>query len=379
MLIVMLLYIHVPFCRRKCHYCAFSSQAHIPELEQIYLEALKKEALLRGDQIRGKTVTSIYLGGGTPTLLSASALAGIINLAAASFSLAGGLELSIEANPETIEDKSYPSALKKTGVNRVSLGVQSLDDEALTSLGRGHSSGQALRAARIVRQAGIDNLSIDLIWGLPGQTLRKWIDDLKTVAGLGPKHLSCYGLTLEPGTPLAQKVENNEIQLPDESTQSRMYIHGAEFLESEGILQYEVSNFARMGYSCMHNIGYWEGKQFLGLGPSAVSSVNGVRWMNPSNVKDYARLADSSFMTLDAEKIKDPEMINEQIMLALRTSKGLKLSDYRLLTGHDFYPRHRSLIRALHKNHLVRMANGYLRLTKNGMLVSNSIIERFIS
>lgn len=375
----MLLYIHIPFCLRKCNYCAFFSQPHSRELEQIYLGALKKEIDLRGSQARGTILTSIYLGGGTPTVLSVSGLARIIDLVTDGFSLDPGMEFTIEANPETIAGKGHVLALKEMGVNRLSLGVQALDDEVLTLLGRKHSSGQAVKAARTAREAGIDNLSLDLIWGLPGQTLRGWIETLKAVVKLQPRHLSCYGLTLEPGTPLSAWVEKNEVRLPGDELQSRMYIHGAEYLESEGYLQYEVSNFARMGYASVHNTGYWDGKDFLGLGPSAVSSVAGARWKNPAGIEDYAGLARSSFQGLAEEEIKGRKLVNERIMMSLRTSKGLNLKEYRHLSGESFCHRFGSLISILHQNHLVRLANGYLRLTKNGMLVSNSIIERFMS
>ncbi len=375
----MLLYIHIPFCRRKCHYCAFSSQVHVPEMEKLFLKSLKTELRIRADQFRGDEIGSFYLGGGTPTLISPSTLGEIIELAEANFSFAPDLEMTIEANPETIEDPEGLKALKALGINRLSLGVQSLDDQTLFKLGRGHTSAQALRAAQGVLQAGIDNLSVDLIWGLPGQTVQNWLEDLKAVVRLSPRHVSCYGLTLEPGTVMARQVEAGAAVLPDEVQQSRMYILGAEFLESEGFLQYEVSNFSRMGYACRHNTGYWEGEPFLGLGPSAVSSVHGMRWMNPPMVRDYARLSRNRFQGVDREEVKGQALINERIMLALRTSRGLKLSDYRGLTGHDFCSRFNPLIRMLRKNHLVRLANGYLRLTKNGMLVSNSIIERFIN
>lgn len=375
----MLLYIHVPFCRRKCHYCAFSSHVYTPELEQAYLEALEKEAATRGEQVKGKKISSIYLGGGTPTLLSFHSLARIIDLAKSRFSIDSGIEFTIEANPETILEKKFPADLKKLGVNRLSLGVQCLDDGILTMLGRGHTSIQAMKAAEIVREAGIDNLSLDLIWGLPGQTLEKWLEDLKKVVRLGPAHISCYGLTLEQGTLLERQVQRKETELPEDYLQARMYAYGGDYLESQGFRQYEVSNFARQGYSCMHNSGYWEGQEFLGLGPSAVSCVAGFRWKNPENVDEYQRQAQSSFKGLDMENITGREMINERIMLSLRTSKGLRLGEYSELTGKDFLDMFGDLVNSLCRNKLAVLSNGRLSLTRTGMLVSNSIIERFIS
>ncbi len=375
----MLLYIHVPFCRSKCLYCAFSSQVYTPELEQSYFQALAKEIRIRGDQAGGKEISSIYLGGGTPTLLSALLLTKIIDLAASHFSLAPELEFTVEANPEDIKDKDYPSALKDLGVNRLSLGVQSLDDEILARLGRRHTADQAMRAAVLVREAGLDNLSLDLIWGLPGQTLEGWMEDLETALILDPKHVSCYGLTLEPDTPLARMNEAGQTLLPEDHVQSRMYLLGGQFLESKGLMQYEVSNFARQGFICRHNTGYWEGEEFLGLGPSAVSTVKGIRWKNPGKIQDYSELAESSFKNMELEELDGRKLANERIMLCLRTTKGLKLSDYKESTGEDFLDRFRDQVNALCKNKLAVLSEGRLSLTKTGMLVSNSIIERFIS
>ncbi len=375
----MLLYIHVPFCRSKCLYCAFFSQVYTPELEQSYFQALAKEIRIRGDQAGGKEISSIYLGGGTPTLLSALLLTKIIDLAASHFSLAPELEFTVEANPEDIKDKDYPSALKDLGVNRLSLGVQSLDDEVLARLGRRHTADQAMRAAVLVREAGLDNLSLDLIWGLPGQTLEGWMEDLETALILDPKHVSCYGLTLEPDTPLARMNEAGQTLLPEDHVQSRMYLLGGQFLESKGLMQYEVSNFARQGFICMHNAGYWEGEEFLGLGPSAVSTVKGIRWKNPGKIQDYSELAESSFKNMELEELDGRKLANERIMLCLRTTKGLKLSDYQESTGEDFLDRFRDQVNALCKNKLAVLSKGRLSLTKTGMLVSNSIIERFIS
>jgi oxygen-independent coproporphyrinogen-3 oxidase len=350
-----------------------------PELEQAYLNALEKEAAIRAEQVKGKNFSSIYLGGGTPTLLSIHSLTRIIDMAESLFSIDSALEFTIEANPETIPDKNFPADLKKLGVNRLSLGIQCLDDGILARLGRGHTSIQALKAAEIVREAGIDNLSLDLIWGLPGQTLEKWLEDLTKVVRLGPTHISCYGLTVEQGTLLELQIKRKELELPEDHVQARMYFYGGDYLESQGFWQYEVSNFAKQGYSCMHNNGYWEGQEFLGLGPSAVSCVERLRWKNPENIDEYSRQAQRSFKGLDVENIVGREMINERIMLSLRTSRGLRLGEYSELTGGEFLDRFGNLVNSLCMNKLAVLSNGRLSLTRTGMLVSNSILERFIS
>lgn len=375
----MLLYIHVPFCRRKCRYCAFFSGTHTPELERAYLDALKKEALIRGGQFRGRRVSSIYLGGGTPTLLSLSALSEITDLAAAAFSLDPALEFTIEANPETIPDKNRARALMGIGVNRMSLGVQTLEDDILFKLGRGHSAQQALQAAGFVRESGMDSLGLDLIWGLPGQTLQSWLRDLRVLMKYRPEHISCYNLTLEPGTPLAREAAAGKVPLPRDDIQALMYREGGAYLESKGLLRYEVSNFARRGHFCRHNSGYWEGKDYIGLGPSAVSTADGRRWMNPRGVEEYSSLGHSSFEGLEAEEIKGASLVRERVMLALRTAGGLSLRLYHDLTGKDFLREFGFLVKALEEKKLARVENGFFCLTGSGMLVSNSIIERFIT
>lgn len=205
------------------------------------------------------------------------------------------------------------------------------------------------------------------------------MEDLKKALSLEPKHVSCYGLTLEPGTPLARMKEAGQTLLPEDHVQSRMYLLGGQFLESRGLMQYEVSNFARQGFICRHNTGYWEGEEFLGLGPSAVSTVEGLRWKNPDLIGDYAELADRSFKNMELEELDARKLANERVMLSLRTTKGLKLSDYQKSTGEDFLDRFRDQVSALCKNKLAVLSEGRLSLTKTGMLVSNSIIERFIT
>lgn len=374
----MLLYIHVPFCRRKCHYCAFFSLPHSPDLESPYLKALKNEIAFRGEQLQNRKISSIYIGGGTPTLLSIISLGKIMDEVRSCFCLNKNIEFTLEANPETIKEPDYLSSLRDQGINRISLGVQSLDDEILYVLGRRHTSAEAIRAAGMLQNAGFENLSIDLIWGLPGQSLKMWMQDLRTVVKMRPKHVSCYGLSVEPGTMLGQQLEQEQVELPEEHFQAKMYVHGAEYLESESFLHYEVSNFSRMGYVCQHNTGYWEGRDYIGLGPSAVSCVDGFRWKNPCSIDDYSGLTQDSFSGLGIEDLGHEAKLREKIMLSLRTSKGLNLKEYRQWTGHDFCRRFGPLLKALHSSNLIRMTNGYVRLTKNGMLVSNSIIERFI-
>ena len=372
----MLLYIHVPFCRSKCRYCAFVSRPLDMAEVEVYAAALPLEIRQFGKKLGRPKVETVYFGGGTPSLLPAWALSRIMPEIGKHFDLHPAVEWTFEANPDSALDVDYLRTLASYGVNRISLGVQSFSDAALQRLGRPHNAKTALAAVNAVRQAGFANLSLDLIWGLPNQREGAWQEDLKMAVRLRPEHLSCYGLTLEPGTPLAAEAEEGGLELPTESEQGRMYVHGAEFLEEQGYLQYEISSFARMGFQSRHNSGYWEGRDYLGLGPGAVSTLSGVRHENPGDVREWAALARTGRCGAGGVALTREERVREYVMLSLRTAKGLRLSIYRRLTGIDFLKENEGLLTALRQKELIRLSNGHLRLTKNGFLVSNLILER---
>ncbi len=276
----MLLYVHVPFCRSKCRYCAFYSEVMDMGALEVYAGALVKEMRLWSKRLSKPKVSTVYFGGGTPSLLPGWALSRIMPELNKCFVLEKTTEFTFEANPDSAVDEGYLGRLRDYGVNRLSIGVQSLSDANLTALGRPHGAGAALQAFALARRAKFANISLDFLWGLPGQRVSKWLEELKTAVKLRPEHLSCYGLTVEPDTPLEADVESGETELPEENVQGRMFILGAEYLEAEGYLQYEISNFARMGFQSRHNLGYWEGRDYLGLGPTAVSTMSGARHEN---------------------------------------------------------------------------------------------------
>lgn len=374
----MLLYFHVPFCRRKCRYCAFHSveaRGHAPL--QGYVETLLREMALWADRLGPVPVSTIFFGGGTPSLLPARTVGAILDRAARHFRIEPGAEISLEANPESLLQRGQAAGLASAGINRLSMGVQSLDDTMLALLGRPHRARDAVNAYRTARNAGFTNVGLDFIWGLPGQRASQWIAQLREVLQLKPDHLSCYGLTLEPGTPLADDCDAGRLELPPEREQSIMFMRGAELLEEAGYIHYEISNFARMGFQCRHNLGYWEGEEYLGLGPSATSTLAGLRWTNPADGEEWASQIARNAIAQDAERLDTATRVLELIMLRLRTARGLRVKAYRELTGRHFLRDHRSLVHLLHKSGLIRIRDGYLRLTRNGMLVSNAILERF--
>jgi oxygen-independent coproporphyrinogen-3 oxidase len=372
----MLLYIHVPFCRGKCRYCSFVSRPMDMAEVEVFAAALPLEMRHWGKKLGRPRVETVYFGGGTPSLLPPWALSRIMPEIGRHFDLDPAVEWTFEANPDSALDGQYLKSLLKYGVNRLSLGVQSLSDADLRFLGRPHDAAGAVAAYGLARQAGFKNISLDFIWGLPGQREAAWLETLKVAVNLRPEHLSCYGLTVEPGTPLAEDVAAGDAVLPPEGEQGRMFVHGAEFLEEQGYLQYEISNFARMGFVSRHNSGYWEGRDYLGLGPGAVSTLGSLRFENPGDVRQWAALARAGKCGETAEALTPAERVREMVMLSLRTAKGLRLAAYRKTTGRDFIKDNEALVTALRQKDLIRLSAGHLRLTKNGFLVSNVILER---
>lgn len=376
----MLLYIHVPFCRSKCAYCSFFSVPLADDLSlNAYVRLLIQEISFWGQKLDRPVISSIYCGGGTPSLLPLSAWERIAQALHKAFVFQPGLEWSMEANPDSCVDPLALRGLRTLGVNRLSLGVQSLENTQLRRLGRMHTAAQAMQAFDLARWAGFENISLDLIWGLPGQRLRGWLQTLEKVIRLQPEHLSCYGLSVEPDTALADFVASGEVALPGETEQAKMFLQGAELLEAKGLLQYEISNFSRMGYICRHNQGYWEGLDYLGLGPAAVSTLRDRRWENPRDLSGYARMTHSGRLGEDAQELSPRQRLKELVMLRLRTTRGLHLKAYAKMREMCFLREHRPLIQALRQNELIRIRDGYMRLSKTGMLVSNAILERFLA
>lgn len=374
----LLLYVHVPFCRGKCRYCAFHSEPltmdSMEDMER-YAEAVAREASLWGRRLGRPPLRTVYFGGGTPSVLPEYALERVMRALRDAFDLSECQEFTFEANPDSVH-LNYLRELRDYGVNRLSLGVQSLSDEELAFLGRPHNAMQAVQAFHTARAAGFANVSLDLIWGLPRQNATTWLKTLKQIVELKPEHISAYGLSIEPGTPLEAEDRDGNLRLPEEDMLAKLYIHGGQFLEEHGYLQYEISNFARMGFASKHNLGYWAGRDYLGLGPAAVSTLGGKRWTNPAALHDHEFQVQACGMGSQAESIDKATRLRERVMLALRTTRGLNLREHDARAGGNFLERHRRLVTLLRNNGLARVSRGFLSLTRSGMLVSDSIIEK---
>lgn len=378
----MLIYIHVPFCRVRCRYCAFYSaplgrnvEASGSPVVRDYLDTLFLELAHWGDRFSGREVSSIFFGGGTPSLLPPRIVGIVLERLSRAFTLAPRAEITLEANPESLRGVEKVREYRKAGVNRLSLGIQSLDESMLRMLGRPHKARDSMHAVFEAREAGFTNINVDLMWGLPGQSVRQWMQTLKDVVRMDPNHISAYGLSLEAGTPLELDCSEGRLSLPPERDQNIMFMEGAAFLEEHGYLHYEISNFARMGFECRHNLGYWDGVEYLGLGPSATSTIEGLRWTNPAGQRAWDAKVRQKRLDENPEKITPPVRVLEMLMLRLRTARGLHLKAYKEQIGREFLTDHRRMVQALHENKLIRIRDGYIRLTRSGMLVSNAVLS----
>jgi oxygen-independent coproporphyrinogen-3 oxidase len=384
-----LLYIHVPFCRKKCAYCGFYSLPQEGEragtkLIADYAAHLMRELRLTAEHTGRVPVETVFFGGGTPSLLPGKLIGDIVRMIHKLFILEDSAEISAEANPDSALDNGWLFEARRAGVNRLSLGVQSFDDDTLALLGRAHSSRAAQAAFETARTAGFSNISLDLMWALPGlsphaQTQSGWLKQLKLAADLKPEHISTYGLALEPDCALEKAQAGGLIALPTEKEQASMYLAGADYLESQGYMQYEISNFARMGFECRHNIGYWEGKEYLGLGPAAVSTTGNTRRTNVADLQQWRQALAAGGSAHSLEELDDSTKAKEMLMLRLRMNKGLKLKDWQKAAGQSVMHACGPLIALLQKNGLASIRSGRLRLTRSGMLASSTIIAHFFA
>jgi oxygen-independent coproporphyrinogen-3 oxidase len=359
------LYIHIPFCPNICPYCAFYKESAGRERVETFLDALLKEADAWSHRLRPRT---IFLGGGTPSSLSIPQLEKLLDGLRSRLDLSDLGEWSIEMNPATVApDKA--TLLRSSGINRVSMGVQSWDDSVLRSLGRTHDAAKAEESFHILRGAGFDNLSIDLIFGVPGQSLASWSESLERSLRLAPEHLSAYGLTYEEDTEFFRKLGRGEMA-PDEGLEADQFELTARLLGDAGYLQYEVSNYALPGRESRHNSAYWQGKDYLGLGPSAFSTVGSRRWRNIRETGIYSETTLAEKTAVDFEEVVTPELRSrEQAAFGIRTLRGLPTEDSAPWTDD---------LGKLQDQGLVTRSGSSWVLTPRGRLLADTVAEVFI-
>ena len=366
------IYIHIPFCRSKCDYCDFYSLAGREERMDDYQKALITHIKEASPQARGWQVDTVYFGGGTPSFYGEKRLRELLRLIAKRFDLAKDAEITVECNPDSVDLKML-QALRKAGVNRLSLGVQSACDQDLQNLHRPHTFEQAVQAVTMARQAKFQNLSLDLIYGLPGQTMEGWQNTVEQILALKPEHLSCYGLKVEAGTPLDYRVSRGE-RLPDDDQQADMYLWAVDRLAQEGFRQYEISNFARSGFQSRHNLKYWMGHPYIGFGPGAHSDFGGRRYSFLRDLEGYITGVLGGGVVIDSsDLIPSRERGSEYLMLRLRTTRGIEEWEYRREFFLNFDPIEQKLEEYEHQGWAERHDRRW-NLTPKGFLVSNQLI-----
>ncbi|MCA9868006.1 MAG: radical SAM family heme chaperone HemW [Anaerolineae bacterium] len=399
------LYLHIPFCRRRCSYCDFNTYTTLGDLQADYVAALAREIELVGARGGRPPVHTLFFGGGTPSLLTLPQVAALLAAARAAFAVDAAAEITMEANPGTV-DETYLAGVRALGVNRLSFGVQSALPGELALLGREHDFAAAVAAVDAARAAGFDNLNLDLIYGLPGQTVADWQRTLDAVLPIGVEHISLYCLTIEPGTPLQRALHHGTINAPDPDTAADQYEIACTALAAAGFDHYEISNWARPGRECRHNVVYWRNEPYLGLGAGAHGSAGGYRYQVVRQPRTYIRRMDGDPQPLTADardsspvtrhsslatpfplspavaahhRVDDDEAMSDTAITQLRLlSEGLDLDGFALRFGRPFDEVYGDTVRQLVGWDLLRRRDGRLLLTDKGRFLSNQVFYRFV-
>lgn len=372
------LYIHIPFCAQKCAYCDFVSFTCDKDFRQIYMETLCKELDLIGLQKNKPHIKTIFIGGGTPSLLSIREIQMLGACLQRNFNLDGLLEFTIESNPGTVEGEKLMK-WRQIGVDRVSMGVQSMNDDLLKKLGRIHSAQVARESFHIIRSSGIENINLDLMFGLPDQTIEDLKETLDEVLALGPDHISAYSLKIEEDTPFERMLDKKELRLPSEEEDREMYHFLIEALKDKGFKHYEISNFALEGKACKHNLVYWKGAPYFAAGLAAHGYVDGVREGNHTDFAKYKEAVEKGQKPVQTrELISCEEAAFEYIMLGLRLSEGVDLRDFQNQFGYKMQDRFKDVIQRQLDQGLVRLTDDYLALTAYGLDVSNQVMADYM-
>lgn len=371
------LYLHVPFCHTRCHFCAFTLQIHREDRVQRYLRAVSNEMRLHADRqsLAGRKLDTVYFGGGTPTALSPSQLLTILGQVRDALGVDETAEISVEAHPDTVSEEGLRQ-LAGAGFTRISFGAQSMDDGELLQIGRRTSGNRTEAAVRMARAAGFANINLDLIYGVPGQTLEGWLATLEAVLALEPAHLSCYALTVEEKTRLHIDVRRGDVAEPDAALQNEMEDAAARRLADAGFIRYEISNYARPGLACRHNLLYWQGHDYLGLGPSAQSYLEGRRCGNVDSVEDYDRMLEEGRLPIaESEFLSAEQRQRERIVFGLRLIEGV---DKALLRHEPPDRAWRQTLEQLTRRGLLEERAGRLRLTDEGRRFADSVAVELI-
>lgn len=370
------IYIHIPFCVKKCGYCDFYSVKWDEESENKYIHSAINEIKSYNELSSKYVVDSIYIGGGTPSIINPKNLEKIISTIRCLFTVEENSEISMEANPNSLWEniKTYG----EIGINRLSIGIQSLNDNILKRIGRIHNSKEALQAIDRAISFGFENINADVMFNIPGQTVDDINDTISKLVTKEIKHISFYSLKLEEGTPMYLLKKNKKIVMPEEDLEREMYYAGRNIMEKHGLMQYEISNFSVKGYECRHNLKYWKQEEYIGIGPSAHSFLGNVRFSNPSDLTEYITSGENGvFERNTLEEMDENDIKFEYIMLRLRLTEGLKFADFKNKFSIDFKEAYKEQIKHLTENNLIESDDDAIRLTKRGMDLSNYVFSQF--
>lgn len=376
------IYIHIPFCMKKCEYCDFLSGPQSEETIERYVNALVQEIHAHKESAKECVVTTVFLGGGTPSILTPNQMKMIFGALSKTFDISDVAEITVEANPGTVT-KEKLLAYKTCKVNRISLGLQSTNNEELKLLGRIHTYEEFLESYQLARECGFDNINIDLISAIPKQTLQSWEETLTKVIALEPEHISAYSLIVEDGTPFADMYGEGgpkEMELPGEEEERAIYQRTKELLERAGYHRYEISNYAKEGKECRHNLGYWERKEYLGLGLGAANLIENVRYKNTDDLEYYLAHSDElEYIQEEKQVLTITEQMEEFVFLGLRKMEGISEKEFKQLFGKEIDECYGMQLERFLQEGLLQRKGGFLSLTERGIDVSNYVFSEFLS
>lgn len=372
------LYIHIPFCVKKCEYCDFLSWNAGEEERQQYVAALLSEIESYREFAKGYRVSTIFIGGGTPSVLLPKQMENILQKIYEIFELERRPEITVEVNPGTVDEEKL-QCYKENGVNRLSMGLQSVKDEKLRLLGRIHTYQEFVESYELARKAGFDNISIDLISSVPGQTLQEWKEELETAAAQNPEHISVYQLIIEEGTPFYEKYAEHPELLPDEETSREIYLWTGKFLKEAGYEQYEISNYAKPGKESRHNLKYWEREDYLGLGLGAASMVRNIRMSNTKDMRTYLERCDKpKTMREDVQFLEEPRQMEEFMFLGLRKTRGVSKKEFKRIFGREMDMVYEKALHKCLENGMLLEHKDRIFLSEEGTLLSNMVLSEFL-
>ena len=371
------LYIHIPFCVTKCKYCDFNS-FKIDLNEKIkYLNYLGEEMKLYKEEIKNREIDSVFVGGGTPSILNENEINILFEKIKENFNIKSNAEITMECNPGTLNKVKLKAI--KSGVNRLSIGLQAVQNHHLKYIGRIHTFEEFEKNYHDAKQMGFDNINIDLMYALPNQSREDWMESLEKVVKLNPTHISAYSLILEENTELFKMYERDEFNLLDENTDIEMYEYTIDYLKSHGYNQYEISNYAKDNFECKHNVLYWKCEEYVGIGASASGYFNGIRYNNICELDNYEKMILEGEKPIEwEEKLSIKDEIEESIFLGLRMNEGIQISDFKEKYNFDFEKEYKNEIEKLSKMELIEIDNNRMKLTQKGREISNSVFVEFI-